>query len=208
MTISLDSLDREKFLDITGVDALRQVLRGDRCGEKLTALIRSRSTPCAVRGRNDDEVVDMAGFCCDNGMRCRCAHRVHAPRQQATSGAAIWVVPGKEIHDAINAVYPLQLKQTSRGSETAWKYEFADGARRDRHYRPCDRDVLRRLLAHPPHCRRPDPHMSFSTTEHNLRDCVAGSIAGRDRFLHRERRPQKNRVITSTTRHLCSHHGP
>ena len=38
------------------------------------------------------------------------------------------VVPGREIYDTINAVYPLKLKGASRGSETAWKYEFADGS--------------------------------------------------------------------------------
>src|SRR5207247_683098 len=38
------------------------------------------------------------------------------------------VVPGREVRDAINAVYPLRLKEGSRGSETAWKYEFADGS--------------------------------------------------------------------------------
>ena len=38
------------------------------------------------------------------------------------------VVPGREVHDVINAVYKLKLKESSRGSETSWKYEFADGA--------------------------------------------------------------------------------
>jgi len=38
------------------------------------------------------------------------------------------VVPGREIFETINAVYPLKLKNADRGSETAWKYVFADGA--------------------------------------------------------------------------------
>jgi cyclic pyranopterin phosphate synthase len=38
------------------------------------------------------------------------------------------VVSGREIYARINEVYPLRLRSTDRGSETAWKYEFADGA--------------------------------------------------------------------------------
>ena len=83
------------------------------------------------------------------------------------------VVPGREIHDAIHAVYPLKLKESSRGSETAWKYEFADGA-------PGEIGIIApvtemfcgacsriRLTA--------DGQIRtclFSTTEHNLRDLV------------------------------------
>ena len=83
------------------------------------------------------------------------------------------VVPGREIHDAINAVYPLRLKESSRGSETAWKYEFADGAKgeigiiapvTEMFCGACSRI---RLTA--------DGQIRtclFSTTEHNLRDFV------------------------------------
>lgn len=83
------------------------------------------------------------------------------------------VVSGKEIHAAINAVFPLKLKETSRGSETSWKYEFADGA-------PGEIGIIApvtemfcgacsriRLTA--------DGQIRtclFSTTEHNLRDVV------------------------------------
>lgn len=83
------------------------------------------------------------------------------------------VVPGKEICETINTVYPLQLKETSRGSETAWKYEFADGAKgeigiiapvTEMFCGACSRI---RLTA--------DGQIRtclFSTTEHNLRDFV------------------------------------
>ena len=38
------------------------------------------------------------------------------------------LVSGKEIKEKIEAIFPLELKQTSRGKDTAWKYGFADGA--------------------------------------------------------------------------------
>jgi cyclic pyranopterin phosphate synthase len=83
------------------------------------------------------------------------------------------VVPGREMRDAINAVYPLELKDQSRGSETAWKYKFADGS-------PGEVGIIApvtemfcgacsriRLTA--------DGQIRtclFSTTEHNLRDVM------------------------------------
>ena len=83
------------------------------------------------------------------------------------------VVAGKEIYEAINNVYSLKLKESSRGSETAWKYEFADGA-------PGEIGIIApvtemfcgacsriRLTA--------DGQIRtclFSTTEHNLRDVL------------------------------------
>ena len=103
------------------------------------------------------------------------------------------VVPGREIRDAINDVYPLGLKETSRGSETCWKYEFADGA-------PGEIGIIApvtemfcgacsriRLTA--------DGQIRtclFSTTEHNLRDMLR-SGASRDEIVefHRRRRAEK-----------------
>jgi cyclic pyranopterin phosphate synthase len=38
------------------------------------------------------------------------------------------IVPGKEIFNKINERFPLVLREKSRGAETAWKYQFADGA--------------------------------------------------------------------------------
>jgi len=39
------------------------------------------------------------------------------------------VVPGREIREKINAVFPLKLRRADRGSGTAWKYDFADGTK-------------------------------------------------------------------------------
>jgi len=39
------------------------------------------------------------------------------------------VVPGQEIRETINKVYPLRPKAKNRGSETSWNYEFEDGSR-------------------------------------------------------------------------------
>src|SRR5437868_16236 len=70
VTISLDSLDRENFIDITGVDGLEKVYAAvDTARQygfepiKINAVI--------VRGRNDSEIVHFARFAreCDIKMR-------------------------------------------------------------------------------------------------------------------------------------------
>ena len=125
VTISLDSLDREKFLDITGVDALDKV---------LTAIDSARSlgfepvkiNAVVIRGRNDDELTEFARFARENDVAMRFIEFM--PLDSGHDWSRDMVVPGREIRDKINAVYPLKLKESSRGSETAWKYEFADGS--------------------------------------------------------------------------------
>ena len=168
VTLSLDSLDREKFIDITGVDALDKVFEAIDAAKKY-GYEPIKINACVVRGRNDDEVVDFARFARENAVSFRFIEFM--PLDSGHEWSREMVVPGREIHDSINAVYPLKLKESSRGSETAWKYEFADGA-------PGEIGIIApvtemfcgacsriRLTA--------DGQIRtclFSTTEHNLRD--------------------------------------
>ena len=125
VTLSLDSLDREKFIDITGIDALDKVYAAiDAAKEygfdpiKINAVL--------VRGRNDDEIVDFARFARETGVSFRFIEFM--PLDSGHEWSREMVVPGKEIYQKINEIYPLKLTDSSRGSETAWKYQFADGS--------------------------------------------------------------------------------
>ena len=170
VTLSLDSLDREKFLDITGVDALEDVYAAIEAAKQL-GFEPVKVNACVVRGRNDDELIDFARFARETDVGFRFIEFM--PLDSGHEWSRDMVVSGKEIHAAIDAVYPLKLKETSRGSETSWKYEFADGA-------PGEIGIIApvtemfcgacsriRLTA--------DGQIRtclFSTTEHNLRDVV------------------------------------
>ncbi len=170
VTISLDSLAREKFIDITGVDALDKVFSAIDSA-KTFGFEPVKINAVLVRGRNDDEVVEFARFARENSLSFRFIEFM--PLDSGHEWSREMVVPGREIHDAINAVYPLKLKENSRGSETAWKYKFADGS-------PGEIGIIApvtemfcgacsriRLTA--------DGQIRtclFSTTEHNLRDFV------------------------------------
>lgn len=172
MTISLDSLDTANFKDITGVDSLDEVLEAIETASafgfdpvKINAVV--------VRGRNEHELVDFARFARDNNVQMRFIEFM--PLDSGHEWSREMVVPGREIFESINAVYPLKLTERSRGSETAWKYEFVDGAPggigiiapvTEMFCGACSRI---RLTA--------DGQIRtclFSTTEHNLRDHLRG----------------------------------
>lgn len=174
VTLSLDTLDKQKFLDITGVDALDRVFTAiDKAKELDFTPVKVNA--CIVRGRNDDELVDFAKFARENAVSFRLIE--YMPLDSGHDWSRDLVVSGREMRDTINAVYPLELKNASRGSETAWKYTFADrvgsqGGAEIGIIAPvtemfCGQCSRIRLTA--------DGQIRtclFSTTEHNLRDVL------------------------------------
>lgn len=175
VTISLDSLDRDNFADITGVDALDNVLASIDVAKRV-GLEPVKVNAVIVRGRNDHEVIDLARFAREHNVSIRFIEFM--PLDSGHEWSRELVVPGREIRDAINAVFPLSLKENSRGSETAWKYEFEDGGKgeigiispvTEMFCGACSRI---RLTA--------DGQIRtclFSTTEHNLRDLLRGGAS-------------------------------
>ena len=125
VTISLDSLNREKFQEITGVDYLKNVLEAIDAA-KIADLNPVRINAVIVRGRNDDEIVEFARFARDAGVSFRFIEFM--PLDAGHEWSREMVVSGREIKEKIETVFPMKLKTGSRGAETAWKYEFADGA--------------------------------------------------------------------------------
>jgi cyclic pyranopterin phosphate synthase len=125
ITISLDSLNKEKFHKITGVDKLEEVLDAIKAAQKA-GLNPVKINAVIVRGWNDDEIVDFARFARDENLSMRFIEFM--PLDSGHDWSKDSVVPGREIFEKINRVFPLRLKETSRGAETAWKYSFADDA--------------------------------------------------------------------------------
>ena len=125
ITISLDSLDRDKFNRMTGVDGLEKVFAAIDSA-KQAGFDPVKVNAAVIRGHNDDEFVDFARFAREFGVSMRFIEFM--PLDSGHEWSPDLVVPGREIFETINAVYPLKLKNADRGSETAWKYVFADGA--------------------------------------------------------------------------------
>ena len=175
VTLSLDSLKRDRFMEITGVDALDRTIEAIRTAKefgfepvKLNAVV--------VRGRNDDELVDFARFAREAGVSMRFIEFM--PLDSGHEWRRDMVVPGREIFELINAEFPLEKKHQYRGSETAWKYRFADGA-------PGEIGIIAPVTEmFCGQCSRirltADGQIRtclFSTVEHNLRDLVRSGAA-------------------------------
>jgi cyclic pyranopterin phosphate synthase len=125
ITISLDSLKRENFRRITGVDRIEDVFRAIDAAQKA-GLNPVKINAVIVRGRNDDELEDFALFARERGVSMRFIEFM--PLDAGGGWSREHLVSGREIFEKINKKFPLRLKQKSRGAETAWKYSFADGA--------------------------------------------------------------------------------
>jgi GTP 3',8-cyclase len=124
VTISLDSLRPDRFYEITGSDSLERVIDSIRMAQDL-GFDPVKINAVVVRGRNDDEIVEFARFARENALSLRFIEFM--PLDSGHDWDRDLVVPGKEIRNAIDAVFPLKLKSDDRGGETAWRYTFADG---------------------------------------------------------------------------------
>ena len=125
VTVSLDSLRRAAFGDITGVDMLARVLDGIRAAGRV-GLTPVKVNAVIVRGHNDTEVADMAAFAREHGVHFRFIE--YMPLDSAHGWSRERVVSGAEIRAAVGERFLLVARRGERGSETATRYRFADGA--------------------------------------------------------------------------------
>ncbi len=126
MTLSLDSLKKERFEAITGVDKFDDVISAIRAAKKA-GLSPLKVNTVIVRDCNDDELVDFAKFARDEDVSMRFIEFM--PLDSGHEWKREMVVSGKEIFERINKEMPLVLQQSSRGVETAWNYSFQDSNR-------------------------------------------------------------------------------
>ena len=125
VTISLDSLKRDVFKRMTGVDVLDKVLAGIAAA-KAAMLDPIKINAVIVRGHNEDEVADFAAFAREYDVKMRFIEFM--PLDSGHEWAREDVVSGKEIRERINEVFPLVRVNVARGSDTSSRYRFADGA--------------------------------------------------------------------------------
>ncbi|MEM8619980.1 MAG: GTP 3',8-cyclase MoaA [Actinomycetota bacterium] len=123
VNISLDSLDRTKFAEMTRRDELPRVLDGVAAAQeagfdpvKINAVIE--------RGVNDDEIVDLARFGRDEGVEMRFIEFM--PLDADGHWVDDRVVGQDEIVEMIAAVFPLE-QLPARGAAPADRFRFLDG---------------------------------------------------------------------------------
>ena len=123
VTVSLDSLQRDRFLAITRRDRLDQVLEG------IDAAIAAGLSPVKVnvvlvRGVNDDEIVELARFGRQRGATMRFIEWM--PLDGGHEWGADRVVPSAEVLATVGDRWPLE--PLTRGSAPAARWRYVDGA--------------------------------------------------------------------------------
>lgn len=180
VTISLDSLKRDVFKRMTGVDVLDKVLAGIDAARKAR-LEPIKINAVIVRGHNEDEVADFAAFAREYDVKMRFIEFM--PLDSGHEWSREDVVSGKEIRERISERFPLVRVEIARGSDTSSRYRFADGA-------PGEIGIIAPVTE--PFCGAcsrirltSDGQIRtclFSTVEHSLRDVVR-SGASRDEII-------------------------
>lgn len=123
VTVSLHSLRGDRFSQISGIDALPRVLRGiDKALDAGLSPVKVNSV--AIRGYNDDEVLDLVEYARERRISIRFIEFM------PLDGLGMWssdrVVRGKEIIEKVSGRYPLVNKGRGTG-ETSSLWRFADG---------------------------------------------------------------------------------
>ncbi|MEP6707505.1 MAG: GTP 3',8-cyclase MoaA [Pyrinomonadaceae bacterium] len=125
ITISLDSLKRDVFKQMTGVDVLDRVLQGIEAAKRAN-LQPIKINVVIVRGHNESEVADFAAFAREHDVKMRFIEFM--PLDSGHDWSRADVVSGREIRERISERFPLIAVDSYRGSETSSRYRFADGA--------------------------------------------------------------------------------
>jgi len=122
--VSIDSLQRDRFFELTRRDALPQVLRGlERLGDFPEAH-PIKINAVAMRDFTEEEAIPFAEFARRTPYEVRFIEFM--PLDADHAWTADQVLTGEEIRAAIGAVYPLEPEPRERHA-TARVYRFADG---------------------------------------------------------------------------------
>ncbi len=123
LNISLDSLDRQRFFEMTRRDELHRVLDGIEAAKEVGfAPVKINSV--VQRDVNDDEILDLATFGRQQGVEVRF---IEFMPLDASGGWTDGSVVGQdEIVARIDAVYPLE-QVPARGAAPADRWRYLDG---------------------------------------------------------------------------------
>jgi cyclic pyranopterin phosphate synthase len=125
LNVSLDTLDRQRFAELTRRDALDRVLEGLREVEKHPSLWPIKVNAVSMPGMSEDDILD---FC--DLARSR-AYVVRFLEYMPLDASGNWdmsqVLPGATVLDIIRRYYDLVPIEAEFGS-TSRRWRFADGA--------------------------------------------------------------------------------
>jgi GTP 3',8-cyclase len=122
--VSVDSMQRDRFYELTRRDALPQVLRGLEVLARFPEAHPIKINAVAIRGFTEEEAIPFAE------LARRTPYEVRFIEFMPLDADHAWtiedVLTGAEVRAAIDAVYPLEA-EPREPSATARVYRFADG---------------------------------------------------------------------------------
>jgi GTP 3',8-cyclase len=122
--VSVDSLQRDRFYELTRRDALAQVLRGLELLASFPEAHPIKVNAVAIRGFTEEEVIPFARLARSAPYEVRFIEFMPLDADHAWSPEQ--VLTGAEIRAAIDAVFPLEPERREPHA-TARVYRFADG---------------------------------------------------------------------------------
>ena len=124
VNISIDTLDAEKFKQMTKRGDLNKVLEGIFAAQDI-GLAPIKLNAVVERGVNDDDIIPLIEFSRQHGFAMRFIEYMDVGNANNWTSAKL--VSKKEIIETIHARYPLREVGRDQGSAPSVDYEFVDG---------------------------------------------------------------------------------
>jgi cyclic pyranopterin phosphate synthase len=124
VNVSIDSLQRDRFFEMTRRDALPQVLRGLDALAQFPQVQPIKVNAVAMRGFTEDEALAFAEFARSTAFQIRFIEFMPLDADHAWTPDS--VLTGAELRAMIDAVHPLE-ELPREPSATARVFRFADG---------------------------------------------------------------------------------
>ena len=181
VNVSIDSLQRDRFFQLTRRDSLPQVLRGLEAIGRHPSVRPIKVNAVALRGFTEEEALPFAEFARSTSYQVRFIEFMPLDGDHAWSQDQ--VLTGEEIRAIVDRVHPLE-EVPREPHATARVFRFTDGKGELGFINPVSGALLRRLQPHPPDRRRQAAHLPLL----DPRDRPARGAARR-----RRRRPSSRR---------------
>ena len=124
VNVSIDSLQRDRFFEMTRRDSLPQVLRGLRAVARRPELRPVKVNAVAIRGFTEQEAVPFAEFAREHDFQVRFIEFMPLDGDHAWSEDQ--VLTGEELREIIHAAHPIE-ELPREPAATARVFRFTDG---------------------------------------------------------------------------------
>jgi GTP 3',8-cyclase len=124
INVSIDSLQRDRFFQITRRDSLPQVLRGLDAAARQPGIRRVKVNALGIRGFTEEEILPFCELARSRDVQVRFIEFMPLDADHAWTEDQ--VLTGEEIRRAIEAHHPL-IESEREPSATARVFRFADG---------------------------------------------------------------------------------